>query len=134
MDTSSKIRRLRLERGLTQKELARKLGARYHYISRWEKGVEPSAKYLGKLAKALDVDIAEFYPTDQSENMLDQALEGKEGKLAHSVAMSVEQALANDPCLRLIIVKLKDIGKRLEELEKGQLEVKKALKEIDKHL
>lgn len=54
----SPIARLRLERGLTQQHLAKKIGCRGKDVSRWELGIcKPGAIYLVKLAAALDCSI-----------------------------------------------------------------------------
>jgi len=50
--------RKRLEKGLTQKELAQKLGTKQSAISRLEGGkFNPTFSLLGKVAKALDTKI-----------------------------------------------------------------------------
>ena len=51
---SSPIARIRMERGLTQKQLAEKVGCLPKDISRWENGVRcPSGASLVKIAGAL---------------------------------------------------------------------------------
>lgn len=48
----------RIEKGLTQKELAKKIGTKQAAISRLESGsYNPTLKFLGKVAKALDADL-----------------------------------------------------------------------------
>ncbi|HIQ83053.1 MAG TPA: helix-turn-helix transcriptional regulator [Candidatus Pullichristensenella stercorigallinarum] len=55
---NSPIARLRLERGLTQQQLAQKIGCLNKDVSRWEHGVcKPGASYLAKLSVALDCSI-----------------------------------------------------------------------------
>lgn len=50
--------RRRLEKNLTQKQLAKKLGAKQPVISQFETGnFNPSIKFLKKLAKALDAKV-----------------------------------------------------------------------------
>ena len=50
--------RRRLEKNLTQKQLAKKLGAKPPVISQFETGnFNPSIKFLKKLAKALDAKV-----------------------------------------------------------------------------
>ena len=54
----SALARLRMERGLTQGQLADILGCPQATISRWEQGTNsPSTKSLRALAKALDCSI-----------------------------------------------------------------------------
>ena len=50
------IKNLRIERGLTQPQLAEKVGVSKGMISIWENNVnEPKASYIKALAEALDV-------------------------------------------------------------------------------
>lgn len=58
------LRRLRTERGLTQKELAAKVsgGLDYTYIGKIEREEQlPSLKILVKLSEALDVPLGSFF-------------------------------------------------------------------------
>jgi transcriptional regulator with XRE-family HTH domain len=59
---SKQIKKLREARGLTQVELAGKVGVTQVYISSLESGVRknPSLELLGKLAKALKTNVAEL--------------------------------------------------------------------------
>jgi len=53
-----KIKQLREERGMTQAELADKVGIHPMYVSRIERGVQvPSLVLLEKVAKALRVEM-----------------------------------------------------------------------------
>jgi predicted transcriptional regulator len=48
----------RVEKGLTQKELARKIGTKQSAISRFESGTyNPTLSFLGKVASALDTKV-----------------------------------------------------------------------------
>lgn len=48
----------RIEKGLTQAQLARKIGTKQSAISRLESGMyNPTLQLLSKLAKALDADL-----------------------------------------------------------------------------
>lgn len=50
--------RARIEKGLTQKELADKIGTKQSVISRFESGrANPSLAFLQRLAKALDASL-----------------------------------------------------------------------------
>lgn len=61
MTVSEKIREARSKAGLTQQQLADKLGVRHNSISSWENGVNSiSIENLQKIADALDVPVAEF--------------------------------------------------------------------------
>lgn len=51
----SLIARLRIERGLTQAQLAQMVGCHPRHISRWENRSQlPGSRYLARLAEALD--------------------------------------------------------------------------------
>lgn len=61
MDTSAKIRKLRDGLGLTQGELADKLGVTYSAVSQWENGrATPRSKVLKQLADLFGVPVAEL--------------------------------------------------------------------------
>lgn len=48
----------RVEKGLTQKELARKIGTKQSAISRFESGnYNPTLSFLGKVASALGAEV-----------------------------------------------------------------------------
>lgn len=52
------IKKMRLKRGLTQKQLAELLGVNQSHISRWEAGTyQPSATTLKKMADVLNCHI-----------------------------------------------------------------------------
>jgi transcriptional regulator with XRE-family HTH domain len=56
------IRKVRLEKGLTQQMLADKMGLDFQYISRIERGlISPTIFWLSELSKALDCKETEFY-------------------------------------------------------------------------
>jgi len=60
----AQLRRLRLERDLTQERLAELSGLNYKYIGRIELGkAEPGADVLVRLARALDVPIGQIFET-----------------------------------------------------------------------
>ncbi|MBQ8657956.1 MAG: helix-turn-helix transcriptional regulator [Clostridia bacterium] len=52
----NRLKELRTEKGLSQKELAQKIGATYSAVSFWETGVnEPKISYVISLCKFFDV-------------------------------------------------------------------------------
>jgi len=58
MKTAEKIKTLRLEKGLTQKELAAKMGCHPSQVSHYERGRRvPKIPNLMRLAKALDTTL-----------------------------------------------------------------------------
>jgi transcriptional regulator with XRE-family HTH domain len=55
------VRKIRLERGMTQEQLAGKAGVTREYIARLEAGLyDPSLSTIERLAKALKVKPAEL--------------------------------------------------------------------------
>ena len=58
LEPGYQIARLRIQRGLTQKQLAEMVGTRQPSIARLENGSSvPSLSFLGRIAKALDARI-----------------------------------------------------------------------------
>ena len=49
------IKRYRMVKGWTQKQLAENVGVTYQTVQFWEKGTTPWPKHLPKLAEALEV-------------------------------------------------------------------------------
>lgn len=57
----SPISRLRIERGLTQAQLAERIGCPQQTVTRWETGCNvPSGRYLIKIAAALGCEIKDL--------------------------------------------------------------------------
>lgn len=55
------VRRLRIEQGLSQEELAFRAGMKRSYLSDLERGTRnPSVRALGRLAEALKVEAGEL--------------------------------------------------------------------------
>lgn len=61
----SKIKAARDAKGLTQKELADRLGKRQEAISRLEHGQQPRSETLAKIAAELDVSIDSFFTAEE---------------------------------------------------------------------
>ena len=63
-----KIKSLRVENSLTQKELAEKLYVTAQAVSRWENNeVEPSISTLGEMAKVFNVSVSELLGEENSQ-------------------------------------------------------------------
>lgn len=64
--TGDKLKLLRLREGMTQKELADKLGVTPQNISQYERGLKkPKIETVQKMADALGVDVSEIIPQKQ---------------------------------------------------------------------
>ena len=63
------IRQRRIELGLTQVQLAQKIGKSSQVISNWERGYSPSMKMeeLARIAQALQVNVDYFFPASQKQ-------------------------------------------------------------------
>lgn len=56
-----KLKSVRIEKGLTQQQLADLIGVKRQNVGRWETGeFEPSLKNLKRIAEALEIDIKEL--------------------------------------------------------------------------
>lgn len=64
-----RIKKLRKSKGVTQKELASRLGISEQAISKWEKNLSnPSTKNLLQIAKIFGVSITYFYQSEESQS------------------------------------------------------------------
>ena len=113
---ASNIRKLRGLRGLTQKQLAEKLGLKLQNISRWERGVKPTAMNLAKLASALKVDVSELTaspPVSDRREIIGAHtttdIDNAEARQKRLLEETVAVALVKDPRLRLMDEHLEEI-------------------------
>jgi XRE family transcriptional regulator of biofilm formation len=96
MIIGERVRKRRLELGLSQRELARRLGVRYATLSDLERGVreEMTIGLLRKLAKALGVTsdwLIGMYEDEQSER------EPVSGALVGASAHTGKEVLKDEP-------------------------------------
>ena len=64
-----RIKKLRINKGVTQKELATRLGISEQAVSKWEKNLSnPSTKNLLQIAKIFGVSITYFYQPEESQS------------------------------------------------------------------
>ena len=67
MSLGKRISRLRKQRGLTQQELAAKVGVHANHVTRWERDhMRPSTKTLALIAEALEVSVDEILASGES--------------------------------------------------------------------
>ena len=115
---SSNLKRIRLERGLTQVELAEKTGIPFQHISRWESGVEPNARNLPQIAEALGTDISELLkpheipPVKPSGGQLELGFWTEE-----KMRECISSVLAEDPRLRLIDRQIEELNRKIDLLQ-----------------
>ena len=64
------IRKLRIEKGLSQAALAREIQTTQQLVSKWETGDEmPRSKWLPDLAKVLECKIEDLFDDAKDENL-----------------------------------------------------------------
>lgn len=70
--TGALIRRLRMEKGMTQRELAKQLNVSEQAVSKWERALGcPDVSLLRRLAEALDVDVLSLLAGEKNESIQD---------------------------------------------------------------
>jgi len=75
MDYGEKIVEIRKEKGISQKELAKRLGVSPVMVAHWEKGRrKPKADTLKKIADALEVPLSRLYALDPDAVYLDSEI------------------------------------------------------------
>lgn len=89
---NERIKRLRLARKLTQKQLSERLGYHYLTISQWETGArEPSSVALGAIARELGVST-------------DYLLRGRDSALLGALKAQIKQHAPYDRLLAMVSV------------------------------
>lgn len=64
------IKKCRLEMGMTQAELAEKVGVSDKTVSKWEKGYTvPKSIVFAKLADALEISVTELFDGERKEKV-----------------------------------------------------------------
>ena len=64
-----RVKQLRVQKGLTQMELAHRIGKDHPSINRLEKGkINPSYFFLYEVAEGLEIDVTSFFiPSSENE-------------------------------------------------------------------
>jgi transcriptional regulator with XRE-family HTH domain len=76
LDVADEILRLRIEKGWSQAELARRAETKQANISRLESGLlNPSVRFLQKVAKALDADLSLHVANQSSRKIYEGVVE-----------------------------------------------------------
>lgn len=70
-EIGSRIRKYREQAGLSQKELAQRIGVSNSRVSNWEQGVNrPDADILGNICRALNVSPSELLDVHLTDDVL----------------------------------------------------------------
>jgi len=78
MDFSKRLKKIRIEKGLTKGDLAKLIGVHYSQIGRYEeKGAQPSSDVMAKLANALEIST-DFLMNGTSDDLANSTLTDKE--------------------------------------------------------
>ncbi len=123
-DIGKRIKIARKYKGLSQDELAKRIGVAQQNIARWEKGERiPGAKNLIKISKALDVSI-DWILTGESSFMVKDGKKSKEKE-------DIIQFVLEDPEMKNLFVFLSHISlnfrKKIDKLIKTGFTYKEAL-------
>ncbi len=77
MTIGIQIRHFRKKQGVTQAELAKKVGVKQYSITRWEKGHNsPTPEVLAKIAQALKVAVGDLYEVNGKDVAAERKGEG----------------------------------------------------------
>ncbi|MCH7610510.1 MAG: helix-turn-helix domain-containing protein [Chloroflexi bacterium] len=119
-DMGKRIRRARDDSGMTQAELAEKIGRRQASVSHMENGkMEISAGTLARMASALEKPISYFFPTWLTKILQPEELAPDEQEL-----LSLAQKLSTEDLQRFIIqiraIVLRDERQYYEWLEEQE--------------
>ncbi len=100
---------IRNEKGMTQAELAQKMGVKPQTISQYERGIKnPKPATIKKFADALGVDAAELYATN-AEQREERALQTMGYTAAEIIAMKAAQKVLSNTMERYSPLELKQI-------------------------
>lgn len=95
------IRRFRLEKGLTQKQLGELCGMADSAIRKYESGkIIPKIETLKRIAQALGVDVYSLADFDTATKLLDQSINGADS--------TVDSSEPDDPELAEILEQMKN--------------------------
>jgi transcriptional regulator with XRE-family HTH domain len=120
-EIGERLRKIRKEKALTQKELSKRVGIDYSYIGKIERGEQlPSIKMLIRLSEILSIPIGYFF---QEESLI--------GLLEHLPEELVD--IARDKKKRIFLKLLKDIDEEDIPLIMEILRVLKEHKRVYRH-
>ena len=125
------LKRLLLEKGITQQDLAKKLKVTKSYVSIYLNGKQdPKPATVYKIAKALEVQPAFFYDDGQS-NFIDNS--GTIGAIGNNNSSNIH--MNNSEFLqektKRLELEIEILKNRIEKLEKENVELKLKTKELE---
>ncbi len=103
------IRILRLEKGLSQSDLAERLGITFQQIQKYEKGINRvGSSRLARLSQVLNVSVGRFFQGSEAGTPVGMAPEALTNLLAKPYAIRMLKAMAGVPnnAARLSLVQL----------------------------
>ena len=99
MEIGSKIKELRIAKGLTQEELADRAELSKGFISQLERDLtSPSIATLADILQCLGISVAEFFAGESEEQVVfgsDDYFEKEDGELASSIEWIIPNAQKN---------------------------------------
>lgn len=123
------VRILRLEKGLSQSDLAGRLGITFQQIQKYEKGINRiGSGRLARLSQVLGVSVSRFFQGSDVGMTGDMAPEALTDLLARPYALRMLKALANvsNNATRLSLVQLAESMAELdEELTRDHVDAKR---------
>lgn len=144
MSMGQHIKEARLKAGITQAELADKLGIPYQSIGQWERGLRtPKIETLRKIAKALGIHIVELitgesviaytdyddFVEDIRQDMIDNADTPEEYEGAHGLKLlDIKEQLLLQEVKQARLKKINDYFDKLNE--EGQEKAVERIKEL----
>lgn len=110
------IKRLRLEKGYTQKQVAKKMGVNSPTVSKWEKTLRlPSVEMLIKVAQLYDVSLYYLLGIGEAEKQIDfDNMSKEQSELLFNLISDFE----NEDTTELTDTRQSLLGKVLKEFDK----------------
>lgn len=128
------IKERRIERGLTQEQLAKKAGVTKNYVTMVERGVRKNINFMVRvlLAEALDIPVTQVLTDDEAQvlGLVEKAI-SLEG--AEAVVWQLERCLSSQPRLTPSVSKFA-AAVAIRKVMRARPERKEALETVRGHL
>jgi transcriptional regulator with XRE-family HTH domain len=113
VEVGRRIRVRRLERQMSQTELANQLGVTFQQVQKYEKGINRvGAARLQRIADALDVPISFFFTTGDRSSQQEAVMPFLE--TAHAVRLMRAYSRISDPAIQRSVL---DLVERIAQLD-----------------